>query len=111
MNTSMIEINSMPVGFVKVADSFTDRFRGLMMREQSETHYALALSPCKQIHTFFMKFPIDVAFCDKGGCVLEIHREVAPWKIDKFVIGAHVAVEAPAGTFLKDISVGDVIHF
>ena len=111
MNTSILEINHMPVGYVKVADCFADRFKGLMMKSEKNTHYVLALSPCKQIHTFFMKFPIDVVFCDEKGCVLEVHRHIEPWKIDKLVSEATVAIEAPAGTFLKNVALGDVINF
>jgi len=111
MNTSMLEINEMPVGFVRVADNFADRFKGLMMRAEKNTHYVLAISPCKQVHTFFMKFPIDIVFCDENGCVLEVHRNIEPWKIDKLVNKASVAMEAPTGTFLKDVMLGDVINF
>jgi len=111
MNTSMLQINEMPIGFIKVADSFLERFKGLMLCDPQNANYVLALSPCKQIHTFFMRFPIDVVFCDKGGRVLEVHRNIEPWKVDGYVLGAHIAFEALSDTFLKDVQVGDVIHF
>lgn len=111
MNTSMLQVNYMPIGFVRVADTFPDRFKGLMLKEEGDTQYVLAISPCKQVHTFFMRFPIDVVFCDKKGCVLEVHRHVEPWKVDKLVTRAYSAIEAPAGTFLKNVTIGDVIHF
>lgn len=111
MTTSMLEINEMPIGFVKVADNFSDRLKGLMMKAEQNTHYVLAIAPCKQVHTFFMKFPIDVVFCDNNGYVLEVHRHVEPWKVDKLVSKAAVAIEAPAGTFLKNVMLGDVVSF
>ncbi len=111
MNTTMLEINEMPTCFMKQANSFSERFKGLMLCEESEASYVLALYPCKQVHTFFMKFPIDVVYCDKHGTVLEIHRRVEPWRIDKYVSKAYAAIEAPTGTFLKNVNIGDVIHF
>ena len=111
MNTSMLQINEMPIGFIKVADSFSERFKGLMFCDPEDTNYVLALSPCKQIHTFFMRFPIDVVYCDKDGCVLEVHRNIEPWKVDSYVSKAHIVIEALSDTFLRDVQVGDVIHF
>ncbi len=60
---------------------------------------------------FFMKFPIDVVYCDENGCVLEVHRHVEPWRVDKLVTRAYSAIEARSGTFLKNVMIGDVIQF
>jgi len=111
MNTTVLELNQMPIGYIKTANSFADRFKGLMLCEESDASFVLALSPCKQIHTFFMRFPIDVVYCDRSGFVIEIHRQVEPWKVDKYVTGAYHAIEATANTFLKDVRIGDVMHF
>lgn len=111
MNTSILEVNRMPIGFVRVAGSFTERFKGLMLKDQESAEHLMAIAPCKQVHTFFMKFPIDVAYCDKQGTVIEIHRNIEPWHVDKSVSSAYIAIEAPAGTYLKEVSKGDVIYF
>ncbi len=112
MNTSILEVNQMPIGFVRVAGSFTERLKGLMLKDQDKaTQHLMAIAPCKQVHTFFMKFPIDVAYCDRYGKVIEVHKNIEPWHVDKSVSAAYIAVEAPAGTYLKDVSKGDVIYF
>lgn len=111
MKTKVLEINGQPVAQVKVADSFMTRFRGLMLRSADDVHYALALKPCSQIHTFFMTFELDVAFVGKGGNVISTHKNIRPWRVAGAGGAAHAAIEAPAGTSLKNVEVGDVILF
>jgi uncharacterized membrane protein (UPF0127 family) len=48
---------------VEVADSFGARLRGLLGRDGVEG--ALVLQPARSVHTIGMRFPIDVAFCDR----------------------------------------------
>ena len=44
---------------VENANHFFSRFMGLMFRRHIDDRHALLLSPCDEIHTFFMKFDID----------------------------------------------------
>ena len=46
------------------------RRRGLIGRDHLDG--VLVLRPCRQVHTFGMQFPIDVAFCDRYGFVLHV---------------------------------------
>ena len=46
------------------------RRRGLLGRDHVDG--VLVLRPCRQVHTFGMQFPIDVAFCDRYGFVLHV---------------------------------------
>ena len=52
------------------------RLRGLLGLDGYEG--VLMLAPCRDIHTFGMRFPIDVAFVSSDGTVLESYRNVAP---------------------------------
>lgn len=52
------------------------RARGLLLTQPGDG--ALLLIPCNDVHTVGMRNPIDVAFVDKTGCVLEVHRAVGP---------------------------------
>lgn len=52
------------------------RARGLLARKRFDG--ALALVPCGDVHTVGMRAPVDVAFIDAGGVVLESHRGVPP---------------------------------
>jgi uncharacterized membrane protein (UPF0127 family) len=93
---------------VEVAVTRRDRARGLMGREEFEG--ALVLRPCRQVHTFGMRFPIDVAFCDRYGFVL--HRRTLPRRrVTKFVWRSYFAIEAPAGSFERwKLEPGDVVE-
>ena len=66
----------------EVAVSRRLRSKGLLGRDDFEG--ALVLRPCRQVHTFGMKFPIDVAFCDRYGFVLHMST-LAPRRISRLV--------------------------
>ncbi|OUL97481.1 hypothetical protein CA603_02255 [Paraburkholderia hospita] len=61
---------------VEVADRAVERMRGLLGRVALDADRALWLEPCNAVHTFGMRFPIDVVFIDRRGSVLSIHRNV-----------------------------------
>lgn len=63
---------------VSFACTLSSRLRGLYGRKAHEG--ILLLSPCHDIHTFFLKGPIDVAFINVAGIVLESWRNVGPWR-------------------------------
>jgi uncharacterized membrane protein (UPF0127 family) len=64
-----------------VADSFAARLRGLIGRSQLRRGEGLLLSPSASIHTFFMRFPIDVVFLDRTLRVVGVSPNVRPWKL------------------------------
>jgi len=92
----------------EVAVSHRLRSKGLIGREDFEG--ALILRPCRQVHTVGMKFPIDVAFCDRYGFVL--HRStLAPRRVSRLVWRSYFAIEARAGSFERwKLEPGDVIE-
>ncbi len=57
------------------------RNRGLLGRSGLPSDRALVLAPCWGVHTFFMKFPIDIAFVDRSGKVLKLVHRLGPWRI------------------------------
>ena len=61
---------------VEVTDKAIERMRGLLGRCDLAANRALWLEPCNTVHTFGMRFPIDVIFIDRCGRVLSIHRDV-----------------------------------
>lgn len=71
-----------------VADTFWKRFLGLFRVKQEDA--LLLLVRCCDVHTFFMSRPIDLAFIDKNGIVVETCRNVAPGRrirnCDAFVV-------------------------
>jgi uncharacterized protein len=79
------------------AGTFWQRLKGLLGRSQLYPGEGLHLTPCRSIHTFFMRFPIDVVFLDERGTVLRISSAVAPWR-GLVCTEAKSALELPAGT-------------
>ena len=70
----------------------------------------LVLRPCRQVHTFGMQFPIDVAFCDRYGFVLHV-ATMRPGRVSRYVLHAYFAIEASAGSFERwKIGVGDIVE-
>ena len=68
------------VSRVQAAVDSASRKRGLLGRTSLDD-VALVIAPCNAVHTFFMRFPIDVLFVDRQGRVLRVAREVRPWRI------------------------------
>ena len=81
---------------VEVAQRPRQRVRGLLGRDVVEG--GMVLRPCRQVHTVGMRFPIDVAFCDRDGRVLRV-ATVPPWRLTRPVWRAGFVIEAAAGAF------------
>jgi uncharacterized membrane protein (UPF0127 family) len=92
----------------EVAESRRLRTRGLIGRDDFEG--ALVIRPCRQVHTIGMRFPIDVAFCDRSGTVLHLST-LSPRRISRPVFHASFAIEARAGSFERwKLRSGDVVE-
>lgn len=83
---------------VHVADTFKKRLLGYMF-QRTPKHDVLLIQPCNSVHTFFMRFPIDVLFLNEENIIIHRRLGVEPGKILKPVKGAIRVLEAAAGTF------------
>jgi uncharacterized membrane protein (UPF0127 family) len=72
------------------------RMRGLLGRAELPAGEGILLRPAASVHTFFMRFPIDVVFLDVDGIVLEVRPELPPWRAAGHR-GAKAVVELAAG--------------
>lgn len=61
---------------IEILGSLLSRLRGLLFREPDEVTRLLV--PCNDVHTFGMKYDIDIAFISKDGVVLETFMDVGP---------------------------------
>ena len=64
-----------------VARSFFSRFFGLMGRKQIAGDEGILFPKCNSIHTFFMRFPIDVLLVSPDGKVVEVKEGLRPWRM------------------------------
>lgn len=96
---------------VKMANNFFTRTIGLLSRKSLSREEGLVIKPCSSIHTFFMKFPIDVLFVGKKGNIVALYENVKPWRILPLHFTSSYVIELPAGTILdKNIDKGDVVR-
>lgn len=91
------------------ADTFMKRFFGLMGRKELKRGRGLKIEPCNGIHTFNMKFPIDVVFLSENHKVMKLIFDMKPGRVSGVVKGAKYVLEANACEFTDKINVGDSI--
>lgn len=92
------------------AQSFFDRLVGLMFKEEKDVASGLLIEPCKSIHTFFMKFSLDVAFLDSKNKVVRVIYGMRPWRMTRTYFTASTVLEVRAGLLPKDLSRGDQLE-
>ncbi len=85
------------------------RNRGLLKHTSLPQDTAMILAPCNSIHTFFMKFAIDVIFVARDGRVLKVKRQLPAWRVSA-AAGAFATIEMMGGaTDRSGISKGDTL--
>jgi uncharacterized membrane protein (UPF0127 family) len=105
LNGAVIASN---VGF---ADNFLKRLIGLLGHKILENGEALLIKNCKQIHTFGMKFLIDVIFLSKAGEILFIQENMGINKISKYIKNGYMVLELESGTVKKyNINLNSIIE-
>ena len=92
----------------EVADTGRARRRGLLGRDDFDG--ALVLRPCRNVHTACMRFPIDVAFCDRAGRVVYT-ATLRPRRLSKVVRRSAFVIEGQAGCLDRwGLQVGDEVE-
>lgn len=82
---------------LEVAESFGDRLKGLLGRDGIDG--ALLLKRARSVHTLGMRFPIDVAYCDRDLRVVDVCRDMRPHRLGRTRLSARSVIEAEAGAF------------
>ena len=92
-----------------VARAVPERTLGLLARPQLKPGEGLWIVPCGSIHTWGMRYAIDVLFLDRELRVLRITRGLQPWKAGWAPPGTRSVVELPAGG-AEGVAVGDQLQ-
>src|ERR1700761_7167627 len=82
---------------VEVARTAAARRRGLLGRSRLEAGEGLWLVPCESVHTFFMRFAIDLIYLDRQLRVKKCCTAVVPWRMS-LCLSAHSVIELAAGS-------------
>lgn len=100
------------------ADDHESRGRGLLGRTSLEPEEGLWIVlgeglwivPCPTIHTFFMKFPIDVVFLGKDLKVVRVIEDMKPWRLSPWMPSAASVLELAGGVLKGSVAVGDQLE-
>ena len=82
---------------VEAAFDSRTRKRGLLGRDGLPKGTALVLAPCGSVHTWFMRFTIDVIFCDREGRVLKTAVGLRPWRMSAVWRRGFAVIEVASG--------------
>jgi uncharacterized membrane protein (UPF0127 family) len=94
-----------------IADTSAKRRTGLLKHKSLEPGEGLWIAPCEGVHTFGMKFPIDVIFLSRKKQVLKTRPAMVKRRI-AFSLRAYSVLELPAGTLAETGTVaGDQLEF
>lgn len=102
---------------VEEAKSVGARGKGLMGRTGLAQGSGMLIGcgpllPVMWIHTFFMRFPIDIVFLDRADKIIRVMPGVKPWRVTAPVFGAHRVLEIEAGAAERNLSrPGDQVRF
>jgi uncharacterized membrane protein (UPF0127 family) len=66
---------------IRLACSLSERLVGLLKKDVCPEGEVLALLPCKSVHTFGMREPLDIAFIDAQAQVLKVECCVQPGRL------------------------------
>ena len=92
-----------------VAFDSKTRKTGLLKHDSLADGSAMLIAPTNAVHTFFMRFPIDIAFVNRDGLIVKTYAAVPPWRIAA-ALRAHAVIEMPPGTLAKnETGVGDIL--
>jgi len=85
---------------LEAAHTGPKRRKGLLGRDGLAAGEGLWIAPCESVHTFFMRFPIDLVYLDREKKIKKASIAVGPWRMSACLL-AHSILELPAGTIAK----------
>ena len=88
--------NTILADAAEVADTSAKRRVGLLKHDHLEPGQGLWIVPCESVHSFFMKFAIDLVYLDRKKKVRKVRHSMAPWRLSA-CLAAHSILELPAG--------------
>jgi uncharacterized membrane protein (UPF0127 family) len=96
---------------MEVADSSPKRNKGLLGRSRLAPGEGLWIIPCEAVHTFGMRFPIDLIYLDGKNHIRKLCSSVPPWRLSA-CLSAHSVLELPSGAIREtETRPGDKLEF
>jgi uncharacterized protein len=95
---------------VRRADNFWRRLVGYMFSARPAGDDGIYFDPGRSIHTFFMRFNLDVVFLRKDGLVVKIFRNLKPWRMTWIYFQADHVLELPSGKLPLEVKEGEFLE-
>lgn len=96
---------------IEIADQGERRRKGLLGRQGLAAGEGLWIVPCEAVHTFGMRFAIDLVYLNRSRRIVKIRRQVPPGRFSA-CLTAHSVIELPAGSVREnEARVGDTLEF
>ncbi|PKR77272.1 hypothetical protein CEY16_11075 [Halalkalibacillus sediminis] len=96
---------------VQQAYTFFKRLKGLMYTKELPSGNGLHIKPCQSVHSYFMRYPIDVIYINKSQEVVALDIGLLPNKIGKRRKDAESVIEVTAGTIVDtDTAIGHQLN-
>lgn len=83
---------------IVVTETMFSRMKGLLGRASLPSGEGLLITPCMGIHTFGMRFPIDVVFLNREDRIVAVRKNMLPNRMSRIYPSASSVLELPAGT-------------
>lgn len=101
----------MLAGGLTLADTFLQSLIGLMGKPSLPAGRGLWIVPCQSVHTFWMRFAIDVVFLDHQRTVVHVVEDLKPFRVSRHISRARSVIELPASMIRDTMTcVGDRIE-
>lgn len=111
VHVSNLTRNTVLATCMELADTGPKRNKGLLGRGGLSSGEGLWILPCEAVHTFWMRFPIDLVYLDRKRQIRKLVSEVPPWRLSG-CLSAHSVLELPAGTIRNTRTQrGDTLQF
>lgn len=95
----------------EVADTDWTRLVGLLGRDSLAESAGLWIVPCNSVHTWFMRFPVDLVFLDREQTVVRIAAETPPFRVRVTRTARSVLELAASRAATVGLTVGDRVEF
>jgi uncharacterized membrane protein (UPF0127 family) len=92
------------------ATNIFSRMLGLMFSAELPNCDGFLISPCNSIHTFFMRYPLDVLFLDKNFKIVKVIYGLSPWRMTWIYFKSSHVLEMKAGTMKKGLNAGETLE-
>jgi uncharacterized membrane protein (UPF0127 family) len=95
----------------EAADTSAKRRTGLLKHDKLEPGAGLWIAPCEAVHSFGMRFAIDLIYLDRKKRVRKVRREMVPRRLSA-CLTAHSVLELPVGAIdASRTEPGDQLEF